>query len=104
MIQLSNHDELALHKAQRFARMAEMYKGEEECAKVISKSEFEEKYPIDQYSIFTLESLHKFRGELNKGNDDGDELFKAECRSLQQFIVYGENGPKLIFVKEKESE
>lgn len=103
MIQLSNRDELMIHKAQRSARMAEMYKGEQESAKTISKSEFEENYPRDRYEIFTLDSLHSFRQKLNETDStNADEFFKAECRGLQQFIVYGEHGPKLIFIRERE--
>lgn len=76
---------------------------EEKGASIIAKSEFEAQYPDAQYERYSVQSLTKFRDELNKSEDveDKDAAFKEATKDFKHFLVV-EKGQKVpMFVRKK---
>lgn len=109
MIQLSNHsDHEDYKKAQRDKILSVFKKEVEKSAFLIKAEEFEQKFPLDKFDIYTLPQVAKYRDDLSKaeGVDDPDGLFKATTSNLKHFVVEREVDGKteraITFVREKE--
>lgn len=94
----------AYQKEQR-ARILESYEqsdvDESGLATVITKADFEAKYPATEYERFKLSDVHKFRQELQKGEGYSDEKFAEITKDLKHFVVH-EGGKRIIaFTRKK---
>jgi hypothetical protein len=74
----------------------------------ILKSEFEEKFPEEEYSIFSLHSLDRFRNDLKasvlekgEGADNSDQIFQDATKDLKGYLVHGEGKKAVLFVAKK---
>ena len=74
---------------------------EKNTATIISKADFEAKYPTSEYEIYRLSKLHEFRQELQKGEDYSDEKFAEMTKDLKHFVVQHEGKQVIAFARKK---
>lgn len=106
MIQFANQEDMDSHRAAQKARIYDTYaESNGRYATPISKADLDAQYPKEQFEIYSLQSLHKFRTDLMKAEDvaDKDEAFKEATKDMVSLIVH-ENGKKVpCFVRKKEA-
>ncbi len=97
-------EHIANHKEEVKARILSHYNTIEKSkdAHVITKSDFEIAFPKEQFEIYSLEAIDKFRDDLQKANDDFEPLFKEATKDLQSFIVHGDQKRVIMFVRNKQ--
>lgn len=71
-------------------------------AEYISQSEFETKYPLNRYEVYTLEQLDKYRNKLSESLPDADSEFKKAIVGFHSCVVGTLHGNKIVFVKQKD--
>lgn len=72
-----------------------------EFAQFLAKKDFEVKYPIDKYEVYSLEKLDHFRREMCKTSSDPDGEFKKAIDGLVGCVVGHDTGKKIVFVRER---
>lgn len=70
-------------------------------ATIISKADFEAKYPATEYELYKLSDVHKFRQELQKSEDYSDAKFAEITKDLKHFIVQHEGKQIIAFAHKK---
>jgi hypothetical protein len=72
-------------------------------ALLITKSEFEVKFPTDQYERYSLSAVHKFREDISKSEEvtDKDAAFKDATKDLKSYVVTNEGKKAIVFVRKK---
>lgn len=68
---------------------------------VLTKAEFEEKFPADKFEFYSLLSIHRFRTDLMKSESYTDAAFSEAAEGLKPYLVHGEGRKQLMFVREK---
>jgi len=105
MIQFANQAELDAYKKAQRHKIFDSYvqSGARQAAAVLTKAEFDEQYPADQWERYTLPAIHKFRTDLMKAEDieDKDVAFKEATQDLKSFIVHGDGKKTIMFVRKK---
>ena len=107
MIHLSSQGDIESHKKDQKIRILESFNQagpSPKTATVITKAEFDEKFPEQQWERYTLASLHKFRQDIQKSEvENKDEIFKKATSDLKSFIVHNEDKKVIVFARKKES-
>lgn len=69
---------------------------------LISKADFQANYPLEQYEVYSLASIQKFREELMKAEGYTDEAFVEATKGLKSFVVQHEGKKVITFARKKE--
>lgn len=107
-IELSNQEDIQAHQRQKKAQIFDAFNKTVESnreARLITKAEMEEDYPLDQFEYYPLSAIHKFRQEILKADDveDKDGAFKEATAGLQSFVVQNGKEQSIVFVRRKEA-
>lgn len=108
IIQLSNHEDIQSHQKAQRAKIVDAYNrsvDSEKTALLITKGEFDEQYPADKFERYSLQSVTKFREDINKADDieDKDDAFRKATADLKHFVVTEGERKAIVFVRQKES-
>jgi hypothetical protein len=68
---------------------------------IISKADFEEKFPADKFELYSLLAIHKFRTDLMKSENYTDAAFSEAAEGLVPYRVQQEGKQILMFVRAK---
>lgn len=74
-------------------------------ATLITKSDFEDQYPDNQYERYSLKSVSAFRDEIMKSEsvENKDEAFKQATKDLKHFMVQSGKQHVIMFVRKKQA-
>lgn len=105
MIHLSTQEDIdGFQKAQK-ERILASFNHEEDPKKVklVTKDEFEKSHPADQFEIYSLSALHKFRQDLLKadGVSEPEAVFRQATSDLKAWMVTDMGKKNLMFTKKK---
>lgn len=108
MIHLSNQGDIDSHKKDQKVRILDSFKQaapNPKLALAITKAELDEKYPESAWERYTLQSLHRFRQDIQKAEDveDKEDAFKKATADLKPFIVHGDGKKVITFLRKKEA-
>lgn len=98
-------EKIQQHKSEQKARIYKSFAESDEDsknAKLITKADFESNFPLEQYEVYSLGSIQKFRDDLQKSENYSDEMFKAATKGLEHFIVQHEGNKVIMFTRKKE--
>lgn len=105
MIHLGTEENIENFKKSQKSRILAVYgvKPNENTAEALVKAEFDEKYPVDKYEIYSIQSLDKFRQDITKSEtiEDKDAFFKSAVQDLKPILVYNNGKRELLCVKKK---
>lgn len=107
MIELNNGKDIKDYHARKRAQIAESFKQVEDAgaAKLITKAEFDELYPAENFERYSVHSLNSFRESISKaeGIENPDEAFKQATKDLKGMVVTDSGKKAIVFVRKKES-
>ncbi len=100
-----DQDRIRKHQASNKAKILDAYKqpieGKE--ALLITKAQLDEQFPESSHMRFSLQSLTKFRQDLQKaeGVTDPDKAFVDATKDLKAFVITEGDKKAPVFVREK---
>lgn len=71
----------------------------------ITKDEFDQEYPVNQFERYSLDALDKFRNDIAKAEDveDKEGAFKKATEDLAPHLVYNEGKKYIVYTRKKQT-